>query len=676
MSQPAPSRRALLLGAASAMALGLAALVWWQVDGAAGVGTPGTRVSSVGRESPTLLRPERPPVPDERADAAKPDSVEERPAAAATPAESGAASGPFRGLVLDVATGEPVGRLRMVTGAVSADVDAGGRFECAEPFSAVAETIAFHDVFQGTHVRSVARDALERPDEEGWIARIAVGPTYRVRIAGVGPGEIDAWRARLVETLEDGTEAAGGWVGLRPGDPEWMRYDNPWEPNAPESSFHLEVRDADGTRQGASGVVTSAIGVYPTVLTIVPDELLASLSGRALDTAGNGKGNARVTVVPLGHPGADDGEGWAETTTSDDGRFRISALIPGSYRVHVRPRRGEPPQFRDVDVPPGGLVLEDFVFRFQEGAGRIEGRLLSAAGRELDDRQLVRLRSVDGSGVDLLDVSSPSRSQMVVVHGGFLDDAELRLLMEGRRGRDAAEEGADALVFEFAEVPAGEYELSVVPRGPFPWSPARIQVSPPNTEVVFVREDDVPLVAFTLRAVDAESGAELGALELQLQVGRAWDAGARRIRSGEPFAELPADARLRWTVRAPGHAPASGDELAFEPTPGGRVAEVALEPGWGARLVLRDLGGGFDLDDRGGALAALEAPPVAGARVLADGRLAGTSDATGTVRIAGPREPERIEILHPGWRVAPSAGFRDGRIVGEAPDVVVWMAPR
>jgi len=288
----------------------------------------------------------------------------------------------------------------------------------------------------------------------------------------------------------------------------------------------------------------------------------------------------------------------------------------------------------------------------------IEGRLVSATGQALEEQERVRLRALDGPGPELLDVTSP---------GGQVFSFSARQWIR-------ADEEDGQLVFEFNEVPAGRFELSVVSGGLFLWDPPALVVEAPTEDAVFTRRDDLAQLGLLLRAVDAQSGDALGRFRVQLQTGSAWNPGTLEVSDpAQPLAVLTAGLSFRWSVYADGYRPMHGDERDLERSERGLEATIPLTRGFGARFVLRDLDTGFLHDDEPGLVSALLRPPVAGATILADGDAAATSDSLGLADVQLDKEPARIEIRAPGWRVLGSSQFQDGRILGQARDVLVWM---
>ncbi len=562
----------------------------------------------------------------------------------------------FRGRVLDVATGEPLGYARVVAGELEAEVDADGFFSTSGPLEPDTEHIEFYNDVHGSHIRTIDRTALEATSE-GCLARIAIGPTYRLDIWRVSRAELDDWRARLVEIRLDGQEVHGDFIRLYPADPPFLRYDNPWKPNAPESRFRVDVRNALGTRMGSSDPLDSAVGIFPGIVSVQIDREFARVSGRVVDELGHPVKSATVSALNSEAQDAGIGE-WPESETDDEGRFELAGLVPGLYEIFVHPRRGEPPASRRLYLPPGLVPLDDFVVAFQEGAGMITGHLVSG-NRTLEGNPLVRLRAVDGRSLMIFDRTSP-----------FEPGKTSYLTL---RGLEFSSVEAPMLFFEFNEVPAGEYELSVVSDDGLAWTPAAIRASPPAEDLVFVREDDVSFFGLALELWDAETDAPIDEFWVQLQRGSLWNREPRLARSGSSFAEIPEGAHFRFSVHAEGYEPSYGGDENFAGEGSLRTATLELDPGWGARFLMRDLGQGLDHDDPGGRAAVLERPGVADVEVWADGERVALSDEQGIALVSLPHEPDQLVFLSPFWRMVGSDHLQRGRLTGDARDAVVWF---
>jgi len=616
---------------------------------------------------PERVAPERSAVAEESPEAAA--AGDTRPPVAA-----------FHGLLLDVATEEPIPSALAAIGSLRAEVDHEGRFEAAGGLPQDANALEFLDPFLGTHIRTISRDALELlrgPLGELHVARIAIGPTYRLQVAGVDAVELpESWRARLVEVTEQGDEHVGSYVRIHPAVPPgtvaapFLRYDNPWQPNEPGSSFRVDVEGPEGLA-GSSQVLRSAVGVHPGVVVIVPDRVLGGVAGMVVDTKGEGQRDARVSAVPVG-----TGTGVARfqtAITNGDGRFELASLPTGLYRLHVQARRGQEAVRHDVEVLRGTTDVGKLVVEAHEPVGSIGGKLTNRSGARLDDRLHVRLRAIGGRSFELLDVTRSMSSFRLSGRVLRLNGREVRLSNRELTYAGPGGEGVPGFqVFEFASVPAGEYELSVLAPDGVPWTPGVLRVTPPNEGVRFVREDGLANLEHVFDVHGAH--AAVGDVFLQVHFGRGFS--PELVPTRPPTFRAPAEASFTWSLRARGYRPAHGDASAFRDDGARRVARVTLEPGWGARLVLRDLGGGFLHDDEDGRLTVASRAPVVGARILADGVEIAVSDAAGIADLALDAEPEELTIVAPGWRQVESGRLRDGRIAGSVIDAVVWLVRR
>lgn len=567
----------------------------------------------------------------------------------------------FRGRVVDATTGEPVGFALAVCGDLEATTDADGRFASDAKMPASFDEIAFHSLGRASHIRSARRDDLEwLGDEQGWLARIRIGPTFRFRVLGVAAQPPTAWRARVVETHADGTVRAWDWRFAVTSDPPWVRYDNP-QPSPPAgAALRLDVENERGTLYGSTPI-TSIVGIHPGILVVAPGPMVASVVGRVLDDAARPRERATVLAIPRNGIVAAQST-WRSVRTNGEGRYVLRALDPGPYWIEARPRRGEDPRVIALDVAPGENVAPDIVVPAEEYAGAVEGLLQS--GSESFPATVVRLRAVDGRSFDHFDVVDPNRQTRMQV-----------AVQDGRIVRDSRTAIEPIGFFEFQQVPAGEYELSVVSGDGRNWSPSPLRVRPPKLDLVIVRDDDARTwrAAFDVR--DAETQAPIEDAFAQFELGRCWSPETQPIVTGAGLRTFVAGTHLRWNVHAEGYTLASGTENDFVGTDDLRIATVTLARGFGARLLFRDANGAFAAtgDDPRGRCAVLEHEPVAGVPVFVDGEIVGTSDARGEVVLALARKPERIEIRASGWVVLGSEHFRGGRLVGDTREAVVWL---
>ncbi len=616
---------------------------------------PSPSLERAGSPAPEPVTPAAPAAVETDAGARSSDAAraERAPLAPAPSAEVPL----FHGEIVDAATGEPVPDVLVVAGSIDgfsdlgellqAPTDRAGRFAADRPLDAGVEHVSVLNPVHRTHIRTVPREswiALEEPG--GWRVPIAIAPTYRLRIHGADEVPLEAWTARLVATVGPQDEDGSAWVRLNPGDPPYLRYDNPVTEHDEAGRTFVEVQDLRG-RFGGSVEVDSVVGVYPVVLEIRVAGR-AQVEGRTVDAAGEGVEGTRIFVIPVERSPRGLLE-KCQATSDADGRYRLAGLVPGRYWFSAYPELGDALTLV-LNVPPGESRAPDLVLPDVAIAGAIVGRVENRSGGPVGGTTAV-LRSPDGA-LRVDHVSS------------------FRFPMGGP---------AREPTFYFDDLPPGEYELSVITDKGFEVAPGRLRVSPPTDGLVFTVEDEAALDELAFRFVDAATGAELADLavfvfiDTEADLGRDWETV-----SGEPF-EMVAGARFRWSASARGFRPVRGDERAFAPSAAGgpAVATVELEPGFHARLVLRDcegrLGPLFDSDAE--ASEAERRPPVAGAEVFADGKLAGTSGPDGVVDLVLAREPERIEIRLDGWSTLGSLQLRDGRIgrLGSRPEVLVWM---
>jgi hypothetical protein len=603
--------------------------------------------------APTALAPSDPEVGDARAPQASEPRRDPVPAdAPEAPVPEETEAIPFHGVVVDRRTGEPVPLLTIKAGERIEATDADGRF--GDRNLPVVDVAAFDVLTARNYVERVPLDELEPLAGGGWRVPIEIGPTYHVQIVGAGEIDPSEWQVGLVESASEREDRGWGWRLFEPGEGTWLRYeDAKWEPH-PDFAPRLLVRRADNTRSGEAPV-ESTVGIHPGIVVIEVSDELGLLRGRVVDELGQPLRNTRVMAVPAdGTLEPTNPRGWVSDSTNAAGEYGLPRLRPGTWWLNARPRDGRDALVQVVLVPSGRSSAPDFVFPVQVAAGSIRGRLDLGAGTDFKD-SVVRLRARDGRSFDRL-VDVRARGEVVNFSRGAL-----------RMGEPFA--------FKFEDVPAGDYELSVVPFDGSSWVPNSLRISPPANDLVFTRMD-TPTEELVFRVTDAESGAPIKEVFTQFHSPPIWYPGATRHRPGEPLV-VKLDGAFRWNLHAPGYALASGDQDDFEPRGAGRrEAVVHLERGWGARLLLRDnlgLFGNFDTDRWAVFLEVAGRPPLARAKLFADGEQVGVSDADGLVELRLEQEPARIEVRKPGWRTLGSGHFVNGRLVGHPREVVVWM---
>lgn len=624
---------------ASLVAVVILAASWWLLETASVAGRPSPLASPerLGAEAPAHLEG----VPEHEVDAETRRAQAEQPTATLDALDA-PPSASFHGRVICEATRDPVHGAGVRLGETEVITDVEGAFDLGLPLRDDVEAVRVMNPCQGTHIRDSRRESWEPDGDGGWVLPIVVGPTYRLRIStpGVLPGA--RWRARMVEVSAEGQEHPWGWTNLCPGDPRWFRYDNPQPPTYPGPGLRLEVISGDGLIKGSTKIVYAVSGLHPQVPTVVAVEALGLLQGRVVDPGGAPLSGIEVFAPRLG--GAVQSSPL-RTRTDDRGRFEFSGLKPCDLALRFRDPRGAEARLERVPVPPGETTLDDVVLAPTPRVGSIVGRLVG----EGPIRARLFLRALEGPAFTAIDTVNTRRRP-------------------GMRGA-----GGGSPEFQFNDLPAGDYELQVLPLDGRAWSPASMRVSPPAEGLVFTRLEET--VETWFRVEDGQTGRELEEFQLQLHFGHLFSPGTRRHRSDQPLS-LAANQPLTWAVSAPGFVPSYGDENDFHQESGDRVARVRLSPGWGATLLLRDRGGLLYGDGNPAwrdHLAPWERPPVPGVTVLLDGVEVGTSDSEGMVRLAGERAPHRIELVDPDWTVFESEGFREGRLTEGAPEVVVWL---
>lgn len=327
------------------------------------------------------------------------------------------------------------------------------------------------------------------------------------------------------------------------------------------------------------------------------------------ETTSGPRGDFEVRFESRGRAGVRLADGWTLADDARGGSFEplearelSAAELAGASLLVLRA------------VPPAARADEEFVVR---------GTLLSERGAWTDET-LPRPGAVL---VDLVAQADPGRS----------------LRAELATGVDA--NGAPTLGFELAVGGRGPWELTLSALDGARWSPTNVRITGPTKPLEFLRYDREPTLPLVFEVTDARTGepiANFAARRLQTNVSR--DAGVFLHTGPLELGTYPVQGPFRWSLAAPGYAPAFGDESSFVTDGERRVARVALEAGWGTQVL---------------ALARDPvARPLAGAEVFVDERFAGRTASDGTLVLRGDARPSKLEVRYAGFAAAndPLAG--------------------
>jgi hypothetical protein len=161
-------------------------------------------------------------------------------------------------------------------------------------------------------------------------------------------------------------------------------------------------------------------------------------------------------------------------------------------------------------------------------------------------------------------------------------------------------------------------------------------VTPPASGITFTRYDKDPRLTLEFKVSDAATGDPITSFQTRnIQLTPSADNGVFLQTGPLDVNAFPIDGRFRWSLWADGYAPAFGDETAFVREGDKRIADVRLARGWSTALLVlvRDP----------------QARQAAGARVLVDGHVVGTTGADGMLVVRAPSEPQSLQVELSGW---------------------------
>lgn len=237
--------------------------------------------------------------------------------------------------------------------------------------------------------------------------------------------------------------------------------------------------------------------------------------------------------------------------------------------------------------------------------------------------------------------------------------------VRARTSRTSGANGGIDWTFEFAEVPAGDYLLTLSALGTRRWSPTSLRVRPPLDGAVFTRFDRDPTERLAFEVFDAADGTQLTNFDARhIQVTPSDDNGVFLHTGPLDLSAFPLDARFQWSLRVEGYATAFGDDGAFVRKGERRIASVRLVRGWSTKIFVltRDP----------------TARPARAAEVLVDGVRAGFTGSDGMLIVSGATEPAAIDVKLAGFvrrEGAASSGAYSARQRGGVMVVMLDRAP-
>jgi len=622
-----------LLPLAACAFLLLLALLYVRREGGEARAVAGATGADSGGEAEALTAVEAPGAtpstarPGERLALDAADSVAREPAARAAPA------GVVHGRVVEARTGAPVpdgfdlgvvvrnqDAAKSLFGALfhrsGTRLGPGGAFEVrsSQPERLLADVVCWTGGAE-LERREPHAYAAERQADGTWRLALEVGWLARVEL--VTDEDVALESAGLIE-LVDGVEREWGGAELLRSSPPLVLYRKAAFEAEPAHRRWLQVAtDSPGgfARHLARVEIPVANGIQAEPIR-VPLPPPTTAHGRVVDERGEPWAFARVSLLPLGGDAFQFQRG--EENTDPEGEFEFPELTAGEHWLAVSAQPFAAELRRSLEIVPGPNELGDLVVPRAAATSFVGGSLLSTGERAPE--AVVVLRD-PRTGLELADDTS-SR------------DGEARFL--------------------FACVPAGRYELDVIPLDEHRYRglPRAIEV-PCASLGIEAEPGDGARLALEVR--DADSGERLARSEgWALRHGRwvsLWsERDAPWARSDEPLVVLAEDHRPQRLERPPSSA------------------VVALARGWGELVFAVDASPGTSSRAHG------FGTPLPGVRVLAEGREVATTDAAGLGLVALAHAPfaPRASNLTPPYLGLDLAFEREGyRLLARSHDGVV-----
>ena len=403
----------------------------------------------------------------------------------------------------------------------------------------------------------------------------------------------------------------------------------------------------------------------PEASTLAPQEFVVEcrarpvVRGQVVDERGLPREDVCFMAVQISASAVESLSGF----TDEGGGYQLEANEPGRMQIAFLPPDATRAHRIQLDAPRGLTKAPDVALaRFP--ADSIGGSLRYRSGARWTEAS-VRLRALDGSRYE----------QVQSIGLGTLEAWRVELESDGVvDGIVRAAEEFESFEFFFEDVPPGRFELSVVSREGFRWSPAALVVQAQSDGIVFTVDDTVPLVAYDLDLRDAETGALIAQPIVLVRPERESPESGGRLGPGAPLTELAAGVAFEWSVTSPGYALVRGSERDFVGSEENRTAKVELPRGFGVRMVFLDrsesIGEGIVRGSR--SCTRWDAARLAGVEVRADGTPVALSDERGIAELDLPAKPKRLELSLAGFRVLDSPSWRAGELCS-GPEAEVWM---
>ncbi len=457
-----------------------------------------------------------------------------------------------------------------------------------------------------------------RLDEDGspvpLALRVDSGPTYRVVLSPPTTVPVAEYAPRIESRTSEGWKRAAGRIGgiASPGGSSaWVRFAP--IPMDADSETRIVFDSRDGVWRGRSDV-QPGLGIHGGVVTI-PMKAFASIHVTVRNPEGNALEDALVEWITA--DSEQPNRSTNRSTTRDDGEAKFERIASELGTLRIRKVR-----FLDQELaitPPIGERTElDVVLTPAPSAGSIGGIVLSDSGTYSRDVTIHLLPRGDGREA-LRQISVPVN---------WTGTAGARV------GR-----------FQFDDLPAGAWRMSVAELDWYEWEPRAMDVEAPLAGVEFRVHDGVLVADLVFEAVDPD-GREVS--DFQVRLASNSDVVTERSRGGRiMIPAFPVDRTMRWRLDTKGLASSYGDWSSMSP-----LTAVEGRDRRGARPVL-ELGAAqmfrvIRSDNR---------RAIADAVAIVGGREVGRTNASGQI-VLHSRDPDaQVEFRFKGWRMLDSAAL-------------------